>query len=173
MRDTTLVDGAACRRATQRLRIAFALAVVVGFGSFAAAQEQAPPVDSPTLLRVIELRFPTRGETPLRDPVTYVRLAEFPQYVSRPSESRWVPYDETEARLVADAARFWESGQFESVWVDVRDDAWDNGVSGKRVIFSFVERPDPRIPTTAYPTPPPGYQRPPAGHERLYPPLEG
>ena len=49
-----------------------------------------------------------------------------------------MPFDEAEPQVLADAARFWQSGQFESLWVDVRDDAYDNGVAARRVIFSFV-----------------------------------
>ncbi len=172
MRDTISVCGAARTRTIRRLLAASALVAVVGFGSV-AAQDRYPPSDSPTLLRAIELRFPTRGERSLRDPVTYIREANFPEYVSRPSLDRWVPYDSTQARLVADAERLWQSGQFESLWVDVRDDTWGNGVAGKRVIFSLVERRYLLIPTTAYPTPPPDYRQPPVGHERLYPPPEG
>ena len=139
----------------------------------AEATPPAPPVGSPRLLRGVELRFPTRGENPVRNPVTYIAQADIPGYVSRPSQNRWVPYDEAEPQVLDDAERFWQSGQFDSVWVDVRDDSWENGVAGRRVIFSFVEREDIRAPTADYPMPPPEYQQPPEGHERLYPPPAG
>ena len=135
----------------------------------AEATPPAPPAGSPRLLRAVELRFPTRGEIPVRNPVTYIAQADIPGYVSRPSQNRWVPYDEAEPQVLDDAERFWQSGQFDSVWVDVRDDSWENGVAGRRVIFSFVEREDIRAPTADYPMPPPEYQQPPEGHERLYP----
>ena len=147
------------------------------YGLDAAATARAtppqPPAGSPQLLRVIELRFPTRGEVSLRDARTYVGQTNLSEYVSRPNLDRWVPFDDAEPQVVDDAERLWKSGQFESVWVDAVDAPWENGVAGRRVIFSFVEREDVRVPTAAYPPPPPEYQQPPEGHERLYPPPAG
>ncbi len=56
-------------------------------------------------------------------------------------------------------------GSLKSLWVDVLDAPWENGVAGKRVTFNLVERlqPDQEPPV------PPGVEAPPNGHERIYP----
>ena len=135
------------------------------------AQVQQRPAESPLLITTLEFRFPTQNNRSLRDVRTYLMQAETRRNVSLPSRGR--SYWEAEPVILDDAQRFWKSGQFESLWVDVLDDRFENGLAGKRVVFNFVERTDTAIPTADYPTPPPRYRQPPAGHERLYPPPEG
>ena len=48
-------------------------------------------------------------------------------------------YSEAEPVILDDAERFWKSGQFESLWVDVVECPLENGVVGRLVIFNFVE----------------------------------
>ena len=147
-------------------RLGLLLALVFGGVSLAHAQVGQPPVgvslpsqtqllpaESPLLMTTMELRFPTRGNRALRDARTYVMQLETRHHVSLPSEGRWVPYWEAEPVILEDAERFWKSGQFESLWVDVLDDRFENGMTGKRVIFNFVEQTDTEIPTADYPTP--------------------
>ena len=139
----------------------------------APVKDQQPPADSPPLLTRFEYRFPTQDNRSVRFVRTYVLQAETPRHVSFPSQDRWVPYSEAEPVILDDADRFWKSGQFESLWVDVVDRPFENGVVGRLVIFNFVEQADIEIQTADYPTPPPEYRQPPAGYERLYPPPGG
>ncbi len=139
----------------------------------APVQDQQPPADSPPLMTLLEYRFPTQDNRSLRFVRTYVLQAETSRHVSVPSRDRWVSYSEAEPVILDDAERFWKSGQFESLWVDVEDRPFENGVVGRLVVFNFVEQADIEIPTADYPTPPPEYRQPPAGYERLYPPPEG
>ena len=139
----------------------------------AAVQDQQPPADSPPLMRRLSYRFPTQDNRSLRFVRTYVLQAETPRHVSFPSQDRWVSYSEAEPVILDDAERFWKSGQFESLWVDVVDRPFENGVVGRLVIFNFVEQADIEIPRSDHPPPPPEYRQPPAGYERLYPPPGG
>ena len=139
----------------------------------APVKDRQPPGTSPPVMTRLEYRFPTQDNRSLRFVRTYVLQAETPRHVSTPSRDRWVPYSEAEPVILDDAGRFWKSGQFESLWVDVVDRPFENGVVGRVVTFNFVERADIEVPTPAYPTPPPEYQQPPAASERLYPPPEG
>ena len=135
-----------------------------------SVEERQPPSNSPLLMRRLEYRFPTQDNRPLRFVRNYVLQAKTWQYVSVPSRDRWVPYYEAEPLIVDDAERFWKSGQFESLWVDVEDRPFENGVVGRVVTFNFVEAAEIEVPSSGYPTPPPEYRQPAAGHERLYPP---
>ncbi len=160
-------------------RLGLLLAFVLGVVSSAHAQVQQAPVlplpdarlaESPVLMTTVEFRFPTQDNRSVRDIEIYIIQAETRRHVSLQSRGR--SYWEAEPVILEDAERFWKSGQFESLWVDVLDDRFENGLAGKRVVFNFVEQTDTAIPTAEYPTPPPAYRRPPAG-ERLYPPPEG
>jgi hypothetical protein len=129
-----------------------------------------PPVGSAPVLRFLELRFPTQGNRPIHPQATYLRQAETVGYLSLPGRPEYTLYREVEPVIVHDAERFWESGGFLSLWVDVVDSRFENGVVGKRVVFNFVERRDGRPPTEEYPTVPPAFRESPPGHTRLYPP---
>ncbi len=137
--------------------------------------EFLPPADSPPIIRRLVFRIPTRGGQSLRERRTYFLQLETlgQRRVSNASSRHWVPYSEAEPLILEDAERFWRSGQFESLWVDVLDASFTNGVAGRIAFFNLVERADIVIPAAGYPTPPPEYRQPPAGHERIYPPPEG
>ena len=139
----------------------------------ATVKERQPPEDSPRLMRRLEYRFPTQNNRSSRFVRTYVLQAETWDRVSVPSRDRWVSYSEVEPMILDDAERFWKSGQFESLWVDVVDRPFENGVVGRVVTFSFVELAEIEIPTSDYPTPPPEYRQPLSGYERVYPPPGG
>ena len=113
----------------------------------APVQDQQPPANSPPLLTLLEYRFPTQDNRSLRFVRTYVLQAETSRHVSVPSQDRWVSYSEAEPVILDDAERFWKSGQFESLWVDVVDRPFENGVIGRLVVFNFVEQADIEIPT--------------------------
>ncbi len=140
----------------------------------AQSAKPAPPEDSPELFRAMEFRFQPQGEQPQRDYKTYFEMMEGIQYVSKPSLGEWIPYASAEEVVVADAERLWRSGLLDSIWVDVTDRPYENGVAGKHVIFNFVESSQNQ--TLPYPgespVPAPGFEAPAAGHDRLYPQLE-
>jgi hypothetical protein len=129
-----------------------------------------PPVDSGPVLRFLELRFPTQGNQPFHRQTTYLGQAETVGYLSMPGRPAYTLYRDVEAVILLDAERFWGSGGFVSVWVEVVDSRFENGVVGKRVVFNFVERRDSRPPTDSHPTVPPAFRESPPGHTRLYPP---
>lgn len=139
----------------------------------APVENEQPPASSPPLMTRLEYRFPTQDNRSLRFVRNYVLQAEAWHHVSVPGRGRWVPYKEAESVIVEDAERFWKSGQFESLWVDVVDRPFENGVVGRVVTFNFVEAADIEIPRSDYPTPPAEYRQPSAGYERLYPPPGG
>lgn len=129
-----------------------ALAAVMVWGTAAAAWAQAPvapapvqgapaavklpPVNSPPLLRYIELRFPTQGNVSVIDPQTYQYYLQ--SRPSRSSDGVWEPYDE--ASILEDFKRLWATNFLDNVWVEVKDAPYDNGVIGKHVIFNLEER---------------------------------
>ena len=141
------------------------LGVVLGSSS---AQAQAlPPDDSPELFRTIEIQFPTATQGAGRsDPrALLAQMGEVRNFVSSPREERWLPYADAETAIAEATDRLWNSGWLESLWVDVRDEPYDNGIMGKGVIFSLVEHPQPGD----QPTVPEGFDSSPDGQERLFP----
>ncbi len=136
-----------------------------GQGQIAAA----PPEDSPALFRAMEFRFHPQGEQAQRHYTTYFGMMEGTEFVSKPSLGEWIPYASAEEVVVADAERLWRSGLLESIWVDVTDQPYENGVAGKHVIFNFVESSQIRPEPAEFPVPAPGFENPPPRHERLYP----
>ena len=106
-----------------------------------APQALLPPDDSPDLLRTVELAFPTQGGVSSVDPQTYLYYMEAPNHRSLPSQGKWAPYTpETEEIVRADFQRLWDTGFLDDLWIEVVDEAWENGVVGKRIIFNFEER---------------------------------
>jgi outer membrane protein insertion porin family len=58
----------------------------------------------------------------------------------------WVPFNEdTEKSLLDDFKRLWATGFLDSLWIEVNDVPYDNGVVGKHVIFHLEERPRVKI----------------------------
>ena len=133
----------------------------------------APPEDSPELFSALEIRFPTEADDrEQRDPNTFLKkFGPVVNYVSHPIRRKWVPYSQAEPFILQSAERLWRSGEFDSVWVDVTDWPYENGVAGKHVIFNFVESSQNQtVPSPGeYPVPAPGFENPPPGHHRLYP----
>jgi outer membrane protein insertion porin family len=102
----------------------------------AAPQAKLPPLDSPPLLRFIELRFPTQGNVSVIDPQTYQYYLQ--SRPSRSSDGVWVPFDEKS--ILEDFKRLWATNFLDNLWVEVKDAPYDNGVVGKHVIFNLEER---------------------------------
>ena len=107
-----------------------------GVSSQAPAGGQLPPMDSPPLVRYIEIAFPAQGNISVIDPQTYqFYIHTLP---SRPSVGVWEPYDER--TVLADFYRLWETKFLDDLWIDVKDVPYENGVVGKHVTFNLEER---------------------------------
>ena len=102
----------------------------------ASVPANVPPADSPPLVRVIEIAFPSQGNASLVDAQTY--LFYIHTRPSRPSERAWVPYDPAVA--LEDFQRLWATGFLDNLWIDVKDVPFDNGVVGKHIVFNLEER---------------------------------
>ena len=127
-----------------------------------------PPLDSPLLLRSVEFAFPPTARSK-HTYETYFNMMDITEYVSKPSLGDWKPYAPVEAVAVADAERLWQSGLLESLWVDVREDGYPNGVPARRVVFNFVERDGDAVVPAGPPRVPEAYATLPVGTARLYP----
>lgn len=102
-----------------------------------------PPVGSGTVVRSIELRFHPVNES-LVEPQTYLYYIQ--AQASRPRDGVWVPYtDATEKTLLDDFKRLWATSFLDNLWIETLDDAYPNGVAGKRIIYHMEERPRVKI----------------------------
>ena len=100
-----------------------------------------PPGGSPTLMRGVELRFPTQGNIGSVEYDTYLYYMKITEHLSNSAQGKWVPYTEATERVVLeDFQRLWDLGFLSDLWIEVVDDPWPNGVEGKRVIFNLEER---------------------------------
>ena len=105
------------------------------------AEQVLPPEGSPTLLKQVELRFPTQGNVGGVDYDTYLYYMEIKDHISLPSQGKWVPYsEETEQIVLDDHQRLWDTGFLSDLWIEVVDEPYANGVPAKRVIFNLEER---------------------------------
>jgi outer membrane protein insertion porin family len=105
------------------------------------APAKLPPVGSAPLVRFIQLEFPTQGGQSVIDAQTYLYYIQ-----TRPSSSingTWVPYKEE--TVLEDFKRLWATNFLDNLWIDVRDEPYDNGVIGKRIIYNMEERPRVKI----------------------------
>jgi outer membrane protein insertion porin family len=106
-------------------------------------QVVSPPPGSPTVIRSIELRFHPVNES-LIEPQTYLYYIQ--TQASRPRDGVWVPWtDATEKIALEDFKRLWATGFLDNLWIEVVDDAYPNGVMGKRIIYHMEERPRVKI----------------------------
>jgi hypothetical protein len=138
-------------------------------GCAAGTPSVEPPPDSPQLTRSLELRCPNDAERCGELALDILSHLELRRQVSKPSENLWFPFAESEPLIRTDAERLWNSGMLESLWVEVRDEPYPNGVAGKRIVFNMVTREgEPVVPSEA-PSVPAGFEEPPPGHQRVYP----
>jgi len=108
-----------------------------------AAPVRTPPDGSAPVVRSLELRFHPVNES-LIEPQTYLYYIQ--TQASRPTDGVWVPYgDDTEKVLLDDFKRLWGTNFLDNLWIEVNDDAYPNGVVGKRVIYHMEERPRVKI----------------------------
>ncbi|MCC7035276.1 MAG: outer membrane protein assembly factor BamA [Acidobacteria bacterium] len=117
-------------------------------GSVQAPAAQTAPIRTPPdgaapVVRSLELRFHPVNES-LIEPQTYLYYIQ--TQASRPSDGVWVPYgDATEKVLLEDFKRLWGTSFLDNLWIEVNDDAYPNGVVGKRIIYHMEERPRVKI----------------------------
>ena len=105
------------------------------------AVQALPPEGSPTLLKQVELRFPTQGNVGGVDYDTYLYYMEIKDHISLPSQGKWVPYSEaTEQIVLDDHERLWQTGFLSDLWIEIIDEPYSNGVPAKRIIFNLEER---------------------------------
>ncbi len=106
-----------------------------------APEAALPPPDSPTLLNLVELRFPTQGNVPTVEMQTYLYYMEIDNYFTLPSQGVWTPYDDTLERvLLADFQSLWNTGFLTDLRIEIIDAPFPNGVAGRTVIFLMEER---------------------------------
>ena len=134
-----------------------------------------PPTGSPPLMESIGTSCHPMLELRDREQIvdcrqrvqTYQDMIDLP--VSQPYEGRWLPYEPAEPELVAAAERLWQSGLLESLWVDVKDYPYANGVVGRNVHFHFIEREGEVVVPDGPPRVPESYAMVPSGTARIYP----
>jgi outer membrane protein insertion porin family len=109
------------------------------------ATSAQPPASSPPLFRTLQIVFEPINES-LIEPQTYLYYIQSQNLISRPSAGVWQPFTEqTEQTLLEDFKRLWATNFLDNLWIEVRDQPWDNGVMGKHVIFHMEERPRVKI----------------------------
>ena len=107
-----------------------------------------PPADSPTLLNVVELRFPTQGNVSSVEQQTYLYYMDIDEHLTQPSQGTWTPFDETlEQMLLDDFQSLWDTGFLSDLSIEIIDAPFANGVVGKNVVFLMEERERVRIVT--------------------------
>lgn len=102
-----------------------------------------PPAGSGPVYRTLQLTFEPVDQS-IIEPQTYLYYIQ--TQPSRPSDGVWVPFNEdTEKSLLDDFKRLWATNFLDNLWIEVKDQPYDNGVVGKHVIFHLEERPRIKI----------------------------
>ena len=96
---------------------------------------QLPPAGSPVLLRCMQLVAHPVNET-IVDGTTYQYHIKTP--LPDPAQGRFPAYNE--AAVLADFWNLWRTNFLDNLWVEVLDEPYPNGVSGKHVVFHIEER---------------------------------
>lgn len=154
------------RRAAARAGSGLLLVACLGGAGASSAWAQAlPPAGSVPVVRAVELCPGAEdGPTELRPtPIngrlcpegnrglavsgeTYLFYMEIANHVSLPSQQRWVHFNQNIERILrGDFFRLWDTGFLDDLRIEVVDDPYPNGVIGKHVVFTLVERPRVRI----------------------------
>ena len=107
-----------------------------------------PPPDSPTLLNLVTLQFPTQGNVSSVEGQTYLYYMDIDEHLTVPSQGVWTPFDETlEQMLLDDFQSLWATGFLNDLSIEITDAPFPNGVEGKNVTFLMEERERVRIVT--------------------------
>jgi outer membrane protein assembly factor BamA len=123
------------------MTVGLALLTVAILGQTPQEPPRMPPAGSAPVVRTVEVAFPTQGNVPLIDPQTYLYYIQTKP--SRPSLNTWEPYNPKTA--MDDFRRLWDTKFLDDIWIEVRDEPYDNGVIGKHIIFNLEERQRVRI----------------------------
>lgn len=100
-----------------------------------------PPAGSGPVVYALIPCFQRQGGASVIEANTYLYYIELKNHVSRPSENRWVPYDESVEQVVlGDFKRLWATSFLDDLIIDVRDVRFSNGVIGKVVVYDMEER---------------------------------
>jgi hypothetical protein len=114
-------------------------------GQPAAQAPALPPAGSPPMFRTLEIEFHPINES-IIEPQTYLYYIQSQNLVSRGSQGVWLPFnEETEKTLLEDFKRLWATNFLDNLWIEVKDQPYPNGVSGKHVIVHMEERPRVKI----------------------------
>jgi outer membrane protein insertion porin family len=110
-----------------------------------AAAIQPPAGTQEPLFRTLQIEFHPLNES-LIEASTYLYYIQAQNLLSRPSAGVWQPFNEqTEQTLIEDFRRLWATNFLDNLWIEVKDQPWDNGVMGKHVIVHMEERPRVKI----------------------------
>jgi outer membrane protein insertion porin family len=100
---------------------------------------KSPPDGSGPIVLAYLLCFDKQGGTSVIDPQTYLYYITLKP--SEPSQDKWVAYDENlEGLLRADFHRLWDTNFLDDLSIEAYDYVFDNGVTGKLIVFNMEER---------------------------------
>jgi len=105
-----------------------------------AGRVMVPPAGTGPVYRNLELTFPKQGDVSSIEPATYLYYIQ--TLPSRPCQTgTFIPWNEqSEQRLLDDYKRLWNTSFLTDLILDVVDEPYENGVTGKRVRFVMEER---------------------------------
>ncbi|MGH9373658.1 MAG: outer membrane protein assembly factor BamA [Vicinamibacterales bacterium] len=110
------------------------------------APANLPPAGTGPYAYASLLCFEKQGGGSVIDAQTYLYYMEMVNRVSRPSENRWVPYNEdTEQVILGDFKRLWATSFLDDLSIDAVDVRFENGVLGKVIVYNMEERQRVRI----------------------------
>jgi len=100
-----------------------------------------PPAGSGPVVYLVVPCFQKQGGFSTIESNTYLYYMEMSHNVSRPSENKWVPYDDKmEQTAIADFKRLWATNFLDDLSIDVKDYRFSNGVIGKMIVYDMEER---------------------------------
>src|SRR4029077_15319559 len=100
-----------------------------------------PPAGSAPVVYQVVPCFQKQGGFPGVEANTYLHYMELSRNVSRPSEKRWVPYDEKiEQIAIADFKRLMATNFLDDLSIEAKDYRFSNGVIGKLIVYDMEER---------------------------------
>src|SRR4029453_14872538 len=102
--------------------------------------KQPPAGSGPVVLFIVPC-FQKQGGFSMIEANTYLYYIEMKSKISRPSEDRWVPYDESVEKVAhEDFTRLWATNFLDDLSVESQDYVFPNGVVGKIILYNMEER---------------------------------
>jgi len=100
-----------------------------------------PPTGSGPVVYQVALCFEKQGGYSVIEANTYLYYMQITQYVSRPDENHWVPYDDkVEQVAIADFKRLIATNFLDDLVIETFDYKFTNGVIGKVILYNMEER---------------------------------